>query len=775
MAKLASLSRKSILGQSILGAALIVLMSGVSIPAMAAGDVVVQGNKRVDSNTVKAYFKGTDGASVDEGVKGLYATGLFEDVKVDNRGGKIVVTVRENSGVNSVKFEGNKKLDDAVLRSEIETKSRGPLSKAKVANDVARIKELYRRSGRNDAVIDYKIVDSGDGRSDVVFVINEGEKVKIGAINFVGNKAYDGGRLKSVITTTETNWLSWLKNSDVYDPDRLAADQEMLRRFYLKNGYPDFRVISSVADFDKAQNAYYITFTVEEGPLYKIGAVDVESNVATIDAQKFKGLVRTKTGDTFNVEQVDKSLEELNLAFAKEGQPFVQARPRGERHAEQGTVNVVYVVEQGPPVYVERINVRGNTRTMDHVIRRELDLAEGDAYNRVLIERAERRLKNLNFFKFAKINREQGSSPDRVILNVDVEEQATGELSLGAGYSSGDGFIGDVSIGEKNFLGRGQNVKLGVGWGQRRQSADFSFTEPYFMGTRVSAGFDVFARKTHDAKYVSYDSETKGFALRAAMPLNENLTVSTRYKFIDQDINVRAQYKDSDFTNGEASTILKAAEGSSVVSLLGYSLAYNTLDNDRTPTKGLYASFSQEFAGVGGDVSFIQSAATARYYYPVWNDIVFMVRGEGGIVTGIGSAQERLSGAYFKGYDLVRGFAAGGIGPRDISTSNLDALGGMKYLAAGAEFQFPIFGVPEEYGLRGALFYDAGTLYDVGKLGNLASSITLRDDQTLRSSVGASVIWASPFGPLRFDFAKTVTKESYDRTQPFRFSAGTTF
>ncbi len=686
-----------------------------------------------------------------------------------------VASVKESNSIGSVKFEGNKKLDDAALRAEIETKSFGPMSKNKLASDALRIKELYRKSGRNDAVVDYKFIQAENGKQDVIFVVNEGEKVKIGSINFVGNKAYSDWRLKDIITTTETNWLSWIKNSDVYDPDRLAADQEMLRRHYMKNGYPDFRVLSSVADFDKEKNSYFITFTVDEGPEYKVGTVNVESTIPGVNASQYQGVVSTRSGDVFSVEKVDRSLEDINLAFARQGQPFVQARPRGERIAAEGKVNVTYVIEEGPHIYVERINVRGNTRTMDHVIRREFDISEGDAYNRVLIDRAERRLKNLGFFKVVKVSRDPGSKPDKVVLNVDVQEQPTGELSLGAGYSTGDGIIGDVSIGEKNFLGRGQQVKLAVGYGQRRQSADFSFTEPYFMGTRIAAGFDIFARKTVDAKYVSYDSETKGFGLRAAMPLNENVTLATRYKYIDQTIDIRSFYKDGSIANGEASRVLKAAEGSSVVSLLGYSLTYNGLDNDKSPTKGLLASIGQDFAGVGGDVSFVQSVASARFYYPVWNDIVFMVKGQGGLATGIGSPKERINGAFFKGYDLVRGFAASGIGPRDISTSNLDALGGMAYYGAGAELQFPVFGLPEEYGFRAALFADAGALYDVGKLGNLATQVTLKDDNSLRTSIGASLIWTSPFGPLRFDFAKTINKESYDRTQPFRFSAGTTF
>ncbi|HEY9216034.1 MAG TPA: outer membrane protein assembly factor BamA, partial [Ancylobacter sp.] len=437
----------------------------VSAVAQTASSIVVEGNRRVDAETIRSYFatqpgQRLDPAKIDEALKALYATGLFADVSISNRGGRMVVTVVENEVINRVAFEGNKKLKDDQLSSEVQSKPRGAYSKTTVQADTQRIIELYRRSGRYDVRVTPKTIDRGQGRVDLVFEVNEGDKLGVAQIKFVGNKAFSEYKLKEEVTTTETNWLSWIKNTDIYDVDRINSDQELLRRFYLKNGYADFRIVSVTADLDRARDGFVLTYVLDEGPQYRIGSVDVVSGIKDVDPSTIRSALRVQKGQVYNAELVEKSVENATIEISKAGYAFAQVRPRGDRNLETRTISLVFAVEEGPRVYIERLEIRGNTRTRDWVIRREFDLAEGDAYNRVLIDRAERRLRNLGYFKEVKITNEPGTAPDRIILVVQVEDQPTGEFAVSGGYSTTDGFIGEVAISEKNFLGRGQYVRL---------------------------------------------------------------------------------------------------------------------------------------------------------------------------------------------------------------------------------------------------------------------------------------------------------------------------
>src|SRR5215831_16223555 len=486
-----------VLGGILVGAGAVTVASSGAAVAQTVGSIVVEGSRRVEADTIRSYFKPGPGGRIgpeqeDEALKALVGTGLFSDVRINHSGGRIVVTVVENPVINRVAFEGNKKAKDEQLSAEVQSKPRGTLSRPTVQADVQRIIEIYHRTGRFDVSVSPKIIELPNNRVDLVFEIKEGEKTGIKEIRFVGAKAYGPSRLKDVIKTSESNFLSFLQTTDIYDPDRVEADRDLLRRFYLKHGYADVRIVSAVGEYDPARKGFFVTFTIDEGSQYRVGAIEVVSNVRAIDPQTLRSQLRVSTGSVYNADLVEKSVELMTVQAAKHGYAFANVRPRGERNFETKTINLAFVVEEGARAYIERINVRGNTRTRDYVIRREFDLGEGDAYNRALVDRAERRLKNLGFFKTVRITNEPGSAPDRVVLNVDVEEQATGEFSVSGGYSTADGFIAEVSIAERNLLGTGQFAKAAVQYGQFTRGFNFSYAEPYFLDYRVLVGLDVF-------------------------------------------------------------------------------------------------------------------------------------------------------------------------------------------------------------------------------------------------------------------------------------------
>ncbi|MYZ47727.1 outer membrane protein assembly factor BamA [Propylenella binzhouense] len=758
-----------------------------SAEAAVVNRIVVRGNERVDAETIRAYMMAQPGQSfsseqLDESLKALYETGLFADVKVTQSGGALVVTVVENPLINRVAFEGNKRYKDEQLKGVVQSEANGVLTSSRVQSDVQRILELYRRGGRFQASVEAKTIQLPQNRVNLVYEVTEGPKTGVSRINFIGNQAFSDSRLRNVIETRESGLLSFLRRSDVYDPDRLSADEEKIRQYYLNRGYADFQIVSSVADLDRERNVFFITFTVDEGQKYQFGAIDVESVVPGIDPERLRRLVTAREGNTFSSRDVQDSIEAMTIDLAGSGYAFAQIRPRLDRNPETKTIGITFVIDEGPRAYVERIEIRGNSRTRDYVIRREFDIAEGDAFNRVLIDRAERRLKNLNYFKSVKISTEPGAEPDRVVVVVNIEEQPTGELSFGAGYSTADGVIGDISLTERNFLGRGYVVRVAVGGGESARTYEFGFTDPYFLGRRISAGFNVFRREYEDNDYRSYNFDSTGGGLTFGFPITEEFTVQLGYQIESQDINVPDYDYSTDISDGTfdcTSGVSKAvcqAEGNSLVSSVSYSLIYDSLDNRINPTDGIYAKFTQEFAGVGGDVSFMRTTAQASYYHEVLPDagVLGLLKVQGGHIMGLGE-DVRLLDAFFKGGETIRGFESSGIGPRDALTG--DALGAKIYVAGTAELQFPLPGIPKEIGLRGAVFADAGTAYDTDfdSAQYQALGIFVDDSASIRSSIGASILWASPLGPLRADFAYVLTSEEYDRKQFFRIGGGTRF
>jgi outer membrane protein insertion porin family len=798
--------------------------------SQAVNSIVVEGNRRVEASTVRSYFKpgpggGFDAQSIDDAYKALYATGLFEDVRITQSGGRITVTLVENPVINRIAFEGNKKVKEDQLKLEIQSKERGTLSRATVQSDVQRMVEVYRRGGRFDVHIDPKIIELPNGRVDLVFEINEGAKTDVKTINFVGNHAYSSYRLKDEVKTVETGLLAFLQTANIYDPDRLEADRELLRRFYLKHGYIDVRIVSAVGEFDPAQQGFIITFTIEEGEQYRIGTVEVRSKIPALSPRLLEPRLRMSSGDVYNAEAIEKSVEDMTVEASRQGFAFASVRPGADRNSQARTINLFFTVEEGQRTYIERINIRGNSKTRDYVVRREFDVAEGDAYNRALINRAERRLKNLNYFKTVKITTEPGSAPDRVVLNVDVEDQSTGEISLSGGYSTSDGALAEASIGERNLFGLGLASKLSVQYGQHSKGATFSFVEPYFLGYRLALGMDVYGRQQLPTNFISYQTDTLGAGVRLGFALREDLALQLRYSIYRQQIvlpnflnncnNINPDYintfptpnplpttppfagapgqiNQNCYADGEASLPVRVelSNGASLTSLVGYSLAYNTVDDNRNPTSGIAAAFNQDFAGAGGTVRFVRETADLRRYFEVVYDIVGVVHLQAGTIQGwgngavdfgqIGANGVRMLDNFQMGPNLVHGFAPAGIGPRDLTvgTTN-DALGGTHYWGASLEFQTPLFFIPKEIGIKVAAYVDAGSLWDyTGPTSSPLTGETMTassNNMFVNSAAGVGLIWASPFGPLRFDLAYPITRRSFDRTQIFRFGGGASF
>lgn len=817
-----------------------VLVSSSAL-AQTVQSISVEGNRRVEVETIRSYFKPGPGGrldqgAIDDGLKALIETGLFQDVRINRgAGGQIVVSVVENPVIGRIAFEGNKKIKDEQLTAEVQSKARGTFSRAMVQSDTLRIAEIYRRSGRYDVRVTPEIIEQPNNRVDLIFTVEEGAKTGVKSIEFIGNSAFSSYRLRDVIKTHESNLLSFLASNDIYDPDRVEADRDLIRRFYLKNGFADVQVVAALTEYDPEKKGFNVTFKIEEGSQYRVGTVDFRSSIPNFDPTTMRAYSRVNVGALYNVESVEKSVEEMQIEASRRGYAFAVVRPGGDRNFEAHTVSVVFNIDEGPRTYIERINIRGNSRTRDYVIRREFDISEGDAYNRALVDRAERRLKNLDYFKTVKITTEPGSSSDRVVLIVDLEEKSTGDFSVSGGYSTTDGALAEVSISERNLLGRGLFAKASVTYGQYARGYSLSFVEPYLLDYRVALGLDLYQRQQLSNSYISYGTKTLGFSPRLGFSLREDLALQLRYSVYQQEIslpyylancnnvlgssafnpspafvNSNGGVPDLSSTNGlgcysdgEASLPVRKelANGKTLTSALGYTLTYNTLDNNKNPTDGLLIDFRQDFAGVGGDVSYLKSVVDAKYYAPLVSDIVGLVRLQGGMLNKMGS-DLRMLDHFQMGPNLVRGFAPNGIGPRDLNPfGTQDALGGTKYWGASLELQMPFWFLPKEVGLKGAVYADAGGLFDYQgpttwsltnemtttknssctpstvnpSTAGTCTGLVYDNGNAVRSSVGVGLIWQSPFGPLRFDYAVPLTKGKYDRTQEFRFGGGTSF
>lgn len=739
--------------------------------------IVVEGNRRVEAETIRSYFHAGpgghyDATSRDTALKSLIATGLFQRASIDRTGDTIVVRVTEAPVLSRVAFEGNKKVRDADLSAAIESKPRGTLQRSTVQSDANRIVEVYRKAGRGEVGVTPEVIDRSDGSVDLVYTISEGAGTPVRKVVFTGNRAFSPRQLSAVIKTTAHSMLSFFTGGDTYDPDRIAQDRELLRTYYRSKGFADASVTSATAEYDPAQKGFAVTFAIDEGQLYKFGHVDIVCNIPGVDTRRLSRLAPIHAGAEFDGSALDKTTELLAIELSRLGYPFAHATPRISRDQAAQRVDIAFVIDHGPRVYVERIEIRGNARTRDHVIRREFDFGEGDPYNKTLIERAERRLKNLNYFKTVKIASRPGSSADRVVLDVETIDQPTGDINFSGGYGTTDGWMGEVKLSERNLYGTGLDLRSSVTFGQYARGVNLSASEPYFLGTRIAAGVELFGRQSDATNYQSYGTATYGGAFTLGTPLTEQIGVQWRYSLYNQNITLAP--------NGSgliASLPIQqtAAAGSAWVSQAGTTTTFSTLDNNKSPTSGIRSQLSQDIAGLGGDVRFLRTTNDTRYYQQINSDVVALVRGQGGYITGWGGQQAPLMNTFFGGPTMVRGFAPYGFGPRDLTTgSTRDNVGGSMYFATTAELQSGIPGVPDEYGLKASAFVDAGSVFRYKGPTAFASgqSLQVADKNIVRSSVGVGLTWASPFGALTVDYAVPLSKAVYDAVQPLRFSAG---
>ena len=669
--------------------------------AQSAAAIAVEGNRRVDAATVRSYFETRSGklddAALNAGLEKLLSTNLFEKAEIKHRGNRIVVEVTEAPLLGRVAFEGNKKIEDKKLTAAVQSKAGGTLQRALVQADVERIKQAYSAAGRDDVTIVPQTIRHGD-RLDLVFSITEGPRTTVKQISFVGNRAFGDRQLKAVIKTGESNVLSFLLGNDIYDADKIEADREALRRYYLSKGYADVGVPTATAEYDPGKKGFAVKFRIDEGAVYRFGTVDVVSDIPGLQPDDLRKRLVAREGAVFDNTALEKSIDAITTELAKRGFAFAKTDLRTHRDTASRQIGIGFVVENGPRTFVERIDIHGNNRTRDYVIRREFDFAEGDPYNKSLIDRAERRLKNLGYFKSVKIEKAAGSAPDRVVLNVNLEEQSTGDFFISGGYSTTDGPLVEVKVGERNFAGTGLALKATTSWGEYARGIDLSANEPSMFGTRISAGVDVYYKDTLSSPYQSYGTDVYGATMQVGTPINEQLGMQWRYSIYNQNVTLDP----ASLAATPSLPIQQAASaGPAWVSAIGDTATYNTLDNNKAPTSGVNSQLRQDLAGLGGDVNFLKTTEDFRYYQSLNSDVVSIVHAQGGYITGWGGKQVPLMDTFFGGQQLVRGFAPNGFGPRDLTPgSTMDNVGGSAYWATSEELQSNIPGVPAEYGLR---------------------------------------------------------------------------
>lgn len=725
-------------------------------------EIRVLGTERIEPETVLTYMDVRVGdnmteETLDRALKSLFGTGLFADVVLRQKGNVLEVTLLENPVINQVAFEGNDKIEDEELLAEVQLRPRQVLTRNKVQSDVNRLYQVYQRNGRFSVNIEPKIIKLDQNRVDLVFEVTEGEVTVIKGIRFVGNQAYDDDKLRSEISTKEDRWYRFLNTDDRYDPDRIKYDEEMLRRFYLSQGYADFRVVSSAAELSKDRDEFYVTFMIEEGQRYRIGDVKISSMLRDFDANVLVPEVAFKEGEWYDAGLVEETVENITQTLEAHQFLFVNVRPDTVRNRENTTVSITFNVTETSPVYVERIDVGGNVRTLDKVIRREFSLAEGDPFNKSKLAKSEQSIRDLGYFETVEVGQSQGSAPDKTVVNVNVQEKSTGELSVGAGFSTADGPLADFRIRERNFLGKGQDVMLAATIAGERTEFDFSFTEPYFLDRDLSAGVDLFhiTRDLQDES--SYDQRRTGGALRVGYPLSEHWRQSLRYGYEQNDINN---------VDTDASRFIRDQEGERITSAVSQRLTYDTRDSVLFPTSGINAWLDTEWAGLGGDASYLSAQVGASYFYPLADRWILNVLGETGVIGGL-SEDVEINERFFLGGSSLRGFERAGVGPRDPATD--DSLGGNYFYRGSVEMSFPV-GLPEEMGVLGHGFTDFGSLWHLDE-----TDPSILDESSLRATAGLGVSWRSPMGPVRADVAVPYAKENFDREEVFRFSFGTRF
>lgn len=732
--------------------------------------ILVSGNERVEPATIVSYLTVRSGDPfnpllIDASLKALFSTGLFSDIVMERDGNNLIIRVTENPVINRIVFEGNDRLDREDLMEEVQLRPRMVYTRSRVREDVQRIIELYRRSGRFAAVVEPKIIILEQNRVDLVFEMTEGPKSRISRINFLGNKVFSDRELRGELATKESRWWKIFGSNDTYDPDRMAFDRELLRQYYLSKGYADFRVISAVAELTPDQRDFFVSITVHEGERYRFGKLDVDSDVRDLSPELFRNFIRAKEGSIYNAKRIEDSVDLMTEAGGLLGYAFLDVSPQIRRVRDQRILEVTFKIEEARRTYIERIEIHGNVRTLDRVIRREFRLAEGDAFSSARVKRSETRLNALGFFRKVEIEQQRGSQPDRVIIDVTVEETATGELTLGAAFSSFESFLIDFSIRERNLLGKGQELRLGAAFSSRRKQIDLGFTEPYFLNRELAAGIDLFRIELDSFTESTFRTTSTGGALRTGFRLDETVQLGLRYTLRRDDVDT---------------TIFSSRfifPGVTTTSAIGYSLFFDTVDNFLRPSRGSSFRLSQDFAGLGGSVRYLRSSLEYDYYKPITGRWIFHLGADMGYIKGIGQ-NIRINNRFFLGNPRMRGFDVAGIGPVDLATGSF--LGGNAFYAATAGVAIPLGTAAQEMGIQLTAFIDVGALAkvdleDTDFQGFPIDNSLVISNGSPRIAVGIGIIWQSPFGPFRIDLAEAIRKEPTDKTQFLQFNIGTTF
>ena len=719
----------------------------------------IQGLQRVERETALSYAgintnKPVSSDELNAALKRLYDTGLFSDINFDTRGNELIISVVENPVIGVRAFDGNNKIDDKILESEVQSAPRTVFSKAKVQQDVQRILDVYKRAGRYGVSVDPKIIKKSENRVDLIFEIEEGPEAKIDTINFIGNKHYTSSDLQGEIMSKESRWYRLFSNAENFDREKMNYDQELLRRFYNRHGYADFAVVSAIAELSRDKTSFVLTFTVDEGKRYKVDNIQIKSIVPEVDANQWYKYVTFKSGDWYNSDEIEKTVNDLTEELSKKGFVFVEVVPNIYKDRQNGKLNVVFDIKENAKVFVNRINITGNSRTLDEVIRREFRISEGSVFNVAKIRESRRNIERLNYFSKVDIDSERVDY-DKADINVNVEEKSTGYFNVGVGYSTVNGALIRAGITENNFLGKGQQISLNAGKSQRTTDYNFSFTEPYFLGRRLSAGIDLFYQTEDYQDESNYDMDTAGGRIRFGWNYTDDLSQYVRYTLKQDKIkNVSS-----------ASEYIQREKGKAVDSVIGQTLVYDKRDNVMKPREGYYLSFGNDVSGLGGDDKYLKFDVKAYKFYTISDYYTFKFFINGGYVTGYGGHDVRLAQRYFLGGNTMRGFESGGISARDKRTN--DALGGNWMVWGGAELAFPL-GL-DELGIRGRTFIDIGT---TGKPDNVDMNKIDYSDKP-RVAIGFGFEWTSPMGKIDIDFGFPIVKEKYDETEVFRLNFGT--
>jgi outer membrane protein insertion porin family len=817
------------------------------------GRILVEGNQRIEARTVLSYLLVRPGDAFDEeriglSVRALGATGLFADIQIETRGTDLVIRVLENPIINRIMFEGNSAVTTEKLEEETEAEPRQTFTLSRVEQDVQRILEVYRRAGRFAATVtpQYKVLPQN--RADLIFVIDEGPTTGVSSINFIGNEAFPDDRLRREITTRQSRWWRFFEQADNYNPGQVEYDRSQLTEFYTNQGYADFRVISSVAELTPNRKDFYLTFTIDEGEKYTFGDLSVETQLEKLSGERLALFLPMKKGDQFRSKGIQDAIDALTFAAGIAGYANVQIRPREVRDPVTHTIGIKFQVDEGARVYVERIDIQGNTQTLDRVVRREIRVAEGDQYNPVQLDNAKNRIRSLGFFNPDKVevNDEPGSTPDRAVIKVKVEEEATGELAFSAGFSSQDAFLFSASAQQRNFRGRGQFLSARIQTTSRQQDLEFRFTEPKFQDRNLAVGLDLFATKSDFFDVAGFQNDIVGAGGRLLFPLSDTDQLGLRYRLRSDNLQLDellpGQTNDGTKTDCSLSGFSRSSlcdqRGERLTSSVGYTVTMNRTNDYLEPTRGFNLNFSQDVAGLGGDVNYLRNEFEGSMYHGFAPGWTLRSRLEIGYIESWGDEGIRINDRFFKGGNSFRGFDVAGLGPREIrysyatteialapgvappqfsspvvdtttgiqrtndagqllyntgttdssgallpaTVTPLNALGGKAYAIGSLELAFPLPYVPEEFGLDGAFFLEAGTVgildeADKDRRAQLDPFTVVRvdDSASVRASAGLSIGWDSPFGPIRFDFAQILASEDYDRTQSFRFATNTRF